>query len=253
MPKMKTTNSIITALTLLFVFAANSTYAQKKKSPQPLEYSLTSGYHTVTIPGASIKGFFVQNTISWHPEPIVTISFSTNLSKGSNYPKGKFEAPVREFIVWRDTIGGDAQAIYDMIKDKSFAEVNSFRLTQTSNLYLMLDADAAIINKKNYYLSMGAGLNLIYTQSNDLVLGEVNFSGGRLYSYKPLTVVNKELVYGFNIHIRFQRRLFQDFFAGLYLDRISNDLGKRGGRYPKSEAVNIGLSLSKRFTLNKKP
>jgi hypothetical protein len=127
-----------------------------------------------------------------------------------------------------------------------------FNLTQISNLYVALDIDAAIINKKNYYLSMGAGLNLIYTMSNDIVLGEVNFSRGSLHSYKPLIIVNKELLYGINIHIRFQRRLFKDYFAGLYLDRIYSDLRKDGGFYQKAEAVNIGLSLSKRFTLHKK-
>ena len=179
--------------------------------------------------------------------------FQLTLAKPLTIPKGKFEAPVREFVVWRDTIsgGGATQAIYDLIKNKSFAEVNSFNLTQTTNLYLALGVDVAIMNNKNYYLSIGPGLNLIYTMSNDIVLGEVNFSGGRLFSYKPLTVVNKELLYGFNVHINFQRRLFKDYFVGLYIDRIYSDLRKDDGFYPKAESVNIGLSLSKRFSLQK--
>ena len=51
--------------------------------------------------------------------------------------------------------------------------------------------------------------------------------------------------------IRFQRRLFKDYFAGIYLDRIYSDLRDNTGFYQKAEAINIGLSLSKRYFLQK--
>jgi hypothetical protein len=240
---------VASVLLSMFFFVTN-TFAQRSK--QSLEYTITSGYHIVT-PGPVAKGFFIQSSIAYQPEPIVTLSFSANLAKASNYPKGKFEAPVSEFVVWRDTIGYEPSILYNLLKDKSLTEVMKFRLTQVTNLYLSLNADVNIINNRNYNFSTGFGLNLIYTMSNDLVLGEVNFSGGRLYSYKPLIVVNKELLYGLNLHIRFNRRIFKEYYAGIFAERIYDNLRKNAGRYNKAEAVNIGLSLSKRFTLNKKP